>query len=83
LSRSGVFAGILLVLIDTVGDPVNSSILGGKDTWTIGQSIQFAYFTNQQYNVAAALSTVLMALLGIVLFGYARLVGTENVEELV
>ena len=83
LSRSGVFSGILLVLIDTVGDPVNSSILGGKDTWTIGQSIQFAYFTDQQYNIAAALSTLLMALLGIILFAYARVFGTENIEDLV
>ncbi len=83
LSRSGIFSGILLVLIDTVGDPVNSSILGGKNTWTIGQSIQFAYFTNQQYNVAAALSTLLMVLLGIILFLYARVFGTENIEDLV
>jgi spermidine/putrescine transport system permease protein len=83
LSRSGVFSGILLVLIDTVGDPVNSSILGGKNTWTIGQSIQFAYFTNQQYNIAAALSTMLMVLLGLILFLYARVVGTENIEDLV
>jgi spermidine/putrescine transport system permease protein len=83
LSRSGVFSGILLVLIDTVGDPVNSSILGGKNTWTIGQSIQFAYFTGQQYNIAAALSTLLMVLLGIILFAYARVFGTENIEDLV
>lgn len=83
LSRAGVFSGILLVLIDTVGDPVNSSILGGKDTYTIGQAIQFAYTTSQQYNVAAALSTVLMAVLGIVLFAYARFLGTQNIEELI
>lgn len=83
LSRSGVFAGILLVLIDTVGDPVNSSILGGARTWTIGQSIQFAYFTNQQYNIAAALSTVVMVILGLILFAYARVFGTENIEGMI
>ncbi|TIC85643.1 ABC transporter permease [Nocardioides sp. GY 10127] len=83
LTRSGVFSGILLVLIDTVGDPVNSSILGGKETYTIGQAIQNAYFTTQQYNVAAALSTLLMAILGIILFLYARVVGTENIEDLI
>jgi ABC-type spermidine/putrescine transport system permease subunit I len=42
------------VFIDTVGDPVNAALLGGTGTYTIGQAIQDAYLTNQQYNVAAA-----------------------------
>ncbi|MBO0843332.1 MAG: hypothetical protein J2O46_09110, partial [Nocardioides sp.] len=60
-----------------------SSILGGTRTWTIGQAIQSAYFTSQQYNIAAALSTVLMVMLGVILFLYARVVGTENIEDLI
>ncbi len=83
LSRSGIFAGVLLVFIDTVGDPVNASLLGGTHTYTIGQAIQDSYLTNQQYNVAAALSTVLMVVLGVILFLYARTAGTENIEDLV
>ena len=83
LSRAGIFAGVLLVLIDTVGDPVNASLLGGAGTYTIGQAIQDAYLTNQQFNVAAALSTVLMIVLGLLLFAYARIAGTENIEDLV
>ena len=83
LTRSGLFAGILLVFIDSAGDPVNASLLGGTHTYVIGQAIQDAYLTNQQYNVAAALSTVLMIVLGIILFAYARLVGTDNIEDLV
>lgn len=83
LSRAGIFAGVLLVLIDTVGDPVNASLLGGTNTYTIGQAIQDSYLTNQQYNVAAALSTILMIILGLILFAYARVAGTENIEDLV
>jgi spermidine/putrescine transport system permease protein len=83
LSRSGVFAGVLLVFIDCVGDPVNSALLGGTNTYTIGQAIQDAYSGNQQYNVAAALSTVLMVVLGIILFVYARVSGTDDLEDLV
>jgi spermidine/putrescine transport system permease protein len=83
LSRAGIFAGVLLVFIDTVGDPVNAALLGGTGTYTIGQAIQDAYLTNQQYNVAAALSTVLMVVLGVILFVYARTAGTENIEDLV
>jgi ABC-type spermidine/putrescine transport system, permease component I len=83
LTRSGIFAGILLVFIDSAGDPVNPSLLGGTHTYVIGQAIQDAYLTNQQYNVAAALSTVLMLVLGIILFAYARIAGTDNIEDLV
>lgn len=83
LSRAGVFAGVLLVFITAVGDPVNSALLGGVNTYTIGQAIQDAYLNNQQFNVAAALSTVLMVLLGVVMFVYARVLGTENIENLV
>jgi spermidine/putrescine transport system permease protein len=83
LSRAGIFAGVLLVFIDAVGDPVNSALLGGAGTYTIGQAIQDTYLTNQQFNVAAALSTVLMVVLGLILFIYARTFGTENIENLV
>jgi spermidine/putrescine transport system permease protein len=83
LSRGGIFAGVLLVFIDCVGDPVNSALLGGTNTYTIGQAIQDTYSGNQQYNVAAALSTVLMVVLGIILFIYARFAGTDDLEDLV
>lgn len=83
LTRSGIFAGILLVFIDSAGDPVSPSLLGGTHTYVIGQAIQDAYLTNQQYNVAAALSTVLMIVLGVILFIYARIAGTDNIEDLV
>jgi len=83
LTRSGIFAGVLLVFIDSAGDPVNASLLGGTHTYVIGQAIQDAYLTNQQYNVAAALSTVLMIVLGVILFAYARIAGTDNIEDLV
>jgi spermidine/putrescine transport system permease protein len=83
LSRAGIFAGVLLVFITTVGDPVVSSLLGGVGTYTIGQAIQDSYLTNQQFNVAAALSTAMMVVLGIIMFVYARVFGTQNIENLV
>jgi spermidine/putrescine transport system permease protein len=83
LSRAGIFAGVLLVFIDTVGDPVNSALLGGAGTYTIGQAIQDTYLNNQQFNVAAALSTALMVVLGIIMVIYAKVFGTENIENLV
>jgi spermidine/putrescine transport system permease protein len=83
LSRAGLFAGILLVLITVAGDPVNATLLGGANTYVIGQAIQDAYLTTQQFNVAAALSTVLMVVLGAIMLIYARVFGTESIENLV
>lgn len=83
LTRSGIFAGVLLVFIDSAGDPVNPALLGGTHNYVIAQAIQDSYLTNQQYNVAAALSTVLMLVLGILLFAYARIAGTDNIEDLI
>lgn len=83
LSRLGIFSGILLVFITCVGDPVNAQLLGGKTTYTLGQAIQDTYLSQQLYNVAAALSTVMMIALGIILFAYARIFGTDNIEDLV
>jgi spermidine/putrescine transport system permease protein len=83
LSRAGLFAGILLVLITVAGDPVNAALLGGANTYVIGQAIQEAYLTTQQFNVAAALSTVLMVVLGVIMLVYARVFGTESIENLV
>jgi spermidine/putrescine transport system permease protein len=83
LSRAGLFAGVLLVLITVAGDPVNANLLGGTNTTVIGESIQDAYLTNQQFNVAAALSTVLMVVLGVIMIIYARVFGTESIEDLV
>jgi spermidine/putrescine transport system permease protein len=47
----------------------------------IGNIIQTQYFTNLDYPMAAALSFILMALLLVGVFAYARALGTEDVFE--
>jgi spermidine/putrescine transport system permease protein len=81
LSAPGIFAGFLLVFVTNVGDYVNASILGGPGTTMIGNIIQNAYLNNLDYPTAAALSTVLMAVLLIVIWLYARTFGTESLQE--
>jgi spermidine/putrescine transport system permease protein len=81
LSLPGVFAGVLLTFVPASADYVNASILGGAKTTMIGNIIQTQYFTNLDYPMAAALSFILMALLLVGVFAYARALGTEDVFE--
>ena len=83
LSISGVFAGILLTFVPAVGDFVNASILGGTTTTMIGNIIQLEFLQNFHYPVAAALSFILMAILLIGVFLYARVLGARSIEEYV
>jgi spermidine/putrescine transport system permease protein len=80
LSMPGVFAGVLLTFVPVASDYVNASILGGStNTTMIGNIIQTQYFTNLNYPTAAALSFLLMAILLVGVFLYARLLGTRDV----
>ena len=82
LSMPGVFAGVLLTFVPAASDYVNASILGGTNTTMIGNVIQAQYFVNLNYPMAAALSFMLMAVLLIGVFAYARALGTEDVLDM-
>jgi spermidine/putrescine transport system permease protein len=83
LSIPGVFAGVLLTFVPAVGDYVNASILGGTSTTMIGNIIQQEFLVNFHYPQAAALSFILMAVLLIGIFVYARVLGARSIEEYV
>ena len=83
LSVPGVFAGILLTFVPAVGDYVNASILGGTKTTMIGNIVQLEFLQNFHYPVAAALSFLLMAVLLIGIFLYAKVLGTRSIQEYV
>lgn len=82
LSLPGVFAAVLLTFVPVASDYVNAQILGGAKTTMIGSVIQTQYFTNLDYPMAASLSFILMGILLIGIFLYARLLGTEDVLEM-
>ena len=81
LSAPGIFAGFLLVFVTNVGDFVNAEILGGPGSYMIGNVIQQDFFVNQNYPMAAALSSILMFLLMVAIYLYARAFGTESIQE--
>lgn len=83
LSAPGIYAGVLLVFITNVGDFVSATILGGPGTTMIGNIIQTQYLENSNYPVASALALLLMAILLIGMFLYARTFGARSIEEYV
>jgi spermidine/putrescine transport system permease protein len=82
LSLPGVFAAVLLTFVPAASDYVNATILGGTNETMVGNVIQTSYFTNLDYPTAAALSFILMGVLLIGIFLYARALGTEDVLEM-
>jgi spermidine/putrescine transport system permease protein len=81
LSLPGMFAGVLLTFVPVAADYVNAAILGGTNNTMIGNIIQDQFLNLQDYPTGAALSFMLMAMLLVGMFAYARVLGTEDVLE--
>jgi spermidine/putrescine transport system permease protein len=56
-------------------------VLGSQSTTMVGQVIQHKYLQTSDYPTAAALSFILMAVLLVGIFAYARALGTEDVMK--
>jgi spermidine/putrescine transport system permease protein len=78
LSLPGVLAGSLLTFIPASGDFINAEYLGGTQTTMIGTVIQKQFLIVKDYPTAAALSFVLMAIIVVLVLGYTRVLGTED-----
>jgi spermidine/putrescine transport system permease protein len=81
LALPGVVAGVLMSYVPMASDYVNSEVLGSQSTTMIGQVIQHKYLQTSDYPTAAALSFILMAVLLVGIFAYARALGTEDVMK--
>jgi spermidine/putrescine transport system permease protein len=81
LALPGVFAGVLMTFVPASSDFVNSEVLGSSETTMIGQVISAQFLDNSDYPTASALSFVLMFVLLIGVFTYARILGTEDVMK--
>ncbi|MFT4248805.1 MAG: ABC transporter permease subunit [Pseudomonas sp.] len=63
LSRNGIIAGCMLVMIPAVGEFVIPEMLGGPDTLMIGRVLWGEFFNNRNWPVASAVAIVMLALL--------------------
>jgi spermidine/putrescine transport system permease protein len=78
LSLPGVFAGSLLTFIPASGDFINAELLGSPNQQMIGTVIQNQFLEVRDFSTASAVSFVLMVVITIGVFAYARALGTEE-----
>ena len=78
LSMPGVVAGTLLTFIPAAGDFINAHLLGTPKQYMLGNVIDSAFLVRLDYPQAAALSFVLLATILLLVFGYVRRAGTEE-----
>lgn len=63
MSRNGIIAGCMLVMIPAVGEFVIPETLGGTDTLMIGRVLWGEFFNNRNWPLASAVAIVMLALL--------------------
>ena len=68
----GVLAGTVLVFLPAVGDFISAQLLGGPDTYMIGNLIQQQFYGADNWPFGSALTVVLMAFLMIFMVFYLR-----------
>ncbi|UYB53848.1 ABC transporter permease subunit [Xanthomonas sp. AM6] len=63
MSRAGIVAGCMLVMIPAVGEFVIPEMLGGPDTLMIGRVLWGEFFNNRDWPAASAVAIAMLALL--------------------
>jgi putrescine transport system permease protein len=63
LSKAGIIAGCMLVMIPAVGEFVIPELLGGPDTLMIGRVLWSEFFNNRDWPTASAVAIVMLLLL--------------------
>ncbi len=77
----GVLAGSVLVFLPAVGDFVSAQLLGGPETYMIGNLIQQQFFGAEDWPFGAALTTVMMAFLLVWMVFYLRSAARQARED--
>jgi spermidine/putrescine transport system permease protein len=80
LSLPGVFAGSLLTFIPAVGDFVDEEYLGGTRSDVIGTVIKKQFIESFEYPPGSALAFMMIGVIIIGVFLYARALGTEDLS---
>lgn len=72
LSTRGIVAGIIMVFVPSLGDYVTPELMGGAKTMYIGSLIQNQFLTVHDWPFGSAVSTILLALVGIGIYIYLK-----------
>ncbi len=76
-TKQGILAGCVLVFLPAVGDFVSAQLLGGPDTYMVGNLIQDQFFTANNWPFGSALTVVMMIFLAFWMVGYLRSAARE------
>ena len=79
-STPGIGAGAILVFILSIGYYITPELVGGTSGVFISNRIAFHITNSLNWGLAAALATLLLALVMILYWLYDRLVGIDNVK---
>ncbi|MDP9189264.1 MAG: ABC transporter permease, partial [Actinomycetota bacterium] len=79
-TKQGILAGSVLVFLPAVGDFVSAQLLGGPDTYMVGNLIQDQFFAANNWPFGSALTVVMMLFLSIFMIGYLRSAARETRE---
>jgi spermidine/putrescine transport system permease protein len=71
-TKQGILAGSVLVFLPSVGDFVAAQLLGGPDTYMVGNLIQDQFFAANNWPFGAALTVVMMLFLSLWMVFYLR-----------
>jgi len=71
-TQPGILAGCVLVFLPAVGDFVSAQLLGGPDTYMVGNLIQDQFFAASNWPFGSALTVVMMLFLAIWMVIYLR-----------
>ncbi|RYZ71373.1 MAG: ABC transporter permease subunit [Lysobacteraceae bacterium] len=77
LSRAGIIAGCMLVMIPAVGEFVIPELLGGPDTLMIGRVLWNEFFNNRDWPSASAVAIVMLLLLLVPILVFNRVQQAE------
>lgn len=80
-TRAGLFGGILLVFLPALGDFVTAQLLGGPDTYMIGNLIQSQFLEGQNWPLGSALTVAMMVGLTVIMLVYLRATTSRAREE--
>ncbi len=76
-TRPGLYGGMLLVFLPALGDFVSAQLLGGPNTYMIGNLVQQQFFEGQNWPLGSALTVGLMIALTVLMVGYLRATTTR------
>ena len=71
-SFQGVAAGCVLVFLPAVGDFISAQLLGGPETYMVGNLVQQEFLEAGNWPFGSALTTVMMAFLLVLMLAYLR-----------